>query len=202
MFISGSQLFSIFGSFFTVLRGLMGPLSYTMTVTCIEGLKIIFVFNMSTLNCSYIIHFLIIFHFARLNRIPDGKLKLFVFCVGIISVLPNILYIILVIFLRFLGYLAKVFVQKLCRGESIITRGAMSQAYGGLKLYNELDPKSVFWANLSVYLQAGISPFIFLVLCAIKRYIRSSSRSIILQIPHLVMLFKLELIVIKSFTHY
>ena len=67
MFITGSQLFSIFCSAFTVLRGLIGPLSYILTVTYIEGLKIIFVFNMSTLNCSYIIHFLIIFHFARVN---------------------------------------------------------------------------------------------------------------------------------------
>ena len=46
MFITGSQLFSIFCSAFTVLRGVIGPLSYILTVTYIEGLKIIFVFNM------------------------------------------------------------------------------------------------------------------------------------------------------------
>ena len=93
MFITGSQLFSIFVSAFTALRGLNGPLSYILTVTLIEGTKIIFVFNMATLNCSYIIHFLIIFHFARVNKISDGKLRLVVFVVGSISILPNILYI-------------------------------------------------------------------------------------------------------------
>ena len=97
MFITGSQIFSIFCSTFTLMRGLLGPLSYILTVIYIEGMKIIFVFNMATLNCSYIIHFLIIFHFARVNKISDSKLKFFVFIVGGISVVPNILYITLVI---------------------------------------------------------------------------------------------------------
>ena len=97
MFITGCQIFSIFISAFSMLRGLVGPLSYFLTVTFIEGIKIIFVFNMATLNCSYIVHFLIIFQFDRVNMISDGKVKLVVFLVGIISILPNILYISVVI---------------------------------------------------------------------------------------------------------
>ena len=93
MFITGCQLFSIYISAFTLLRALTGPLSFILSVTFIEGIKIIFVFNMATLNCSYIIHFLIIFHFDRVNMISDGKVKLLVYLVGIISILPNILYI-------------------------------------------------------------------------------------------------------------
>ena len=96
MFITGSQLLTIFVSAFFLLRGLVGPLSYFLTVTYIEGIKIIFVFNMATLNCSNIIHFLSIFHFDRVNDISDGKVKLVVFLFGIISFLPNVLYIFVV----------------------------------------------------------------------------------------------------------
>ena len=46
----------------------------------------------------------------------------------------------------------------------------MTLAYGGQTLYNELEARSLVWANLSIYFQAGISPFIFLILCGFKRY--------------------------------
>lgn len=46
----------------------------------------------------------------------------------------------------------------------------MALAYGGLDLFNGLEAKSVVWANLSIYFQAGVSPFIFLLLCGFKRY--------------------------------
>ena len=54
----------------------------------------------------------------------------------------------------------------------------MTLAYGGLNLYNGLEAKSVVWANLSIYFQAGISPFIFLILCGFKRYIRPNDKFI------------------------
>ena len=54
MFITGSQLLTIFVSAFFLLRGLVGPLSYFLTVTYIEGIKIIFVFNMAIFSARVI----------------------------------------------------------------------------------------------------------------------------------------------------
>ena len=96
MFITGSQVVSVFCSTFALLRGLFGPLPYILTVTYIEGIKIILVFIIAILNCCYIIHFSIIFDFTRVNQIPDEKVKLAVLVVGIISILPNFLYLSLV----------------------------------------------------------------------------------------------------------
>ena len=96
MFITGCQVTPTFCSTFALLRGLFGPLPYILAVAYIEGIKIILVFNIALLNCCYIIHFSIIFNFTRVSQIPDEKVKLAALVVGSISILPNFLYILLV----------------------------------------------------------------------------------------------------------
>ena len=92
MFITGCQVTPTFCSTFALLRGLFGPLPYILAVAYIED-----VFNIALLNCCYIIHFSIIFNFTRVSQIPDEKVKLAALVVGSISILPNFLYILMVI---------------------------------------------------------------------------------------------------------